>query len=207
MNNCLLQGPFQPLKNIILASASPRRQRLLTSLGLHFEVRPASFQEPSPDNGEEAENYALRMAESKVKIILKQRSDSVVIGSDTVVVLQNEILGKPENSEDALRTLSRLSGQTHRVVTACSLFDPEGKEFKSFSVSTSVVMANWDLSILEAYAQSGEALDKAGSYAIQDRGGFLVESIQGSHSNVIGLPLKETVEALLSIQAISIRTE
>ena len=202
MDNYSVQGPFRPIKNIILASASPRRQKLLTSLGLHFEVRPAEFKEPPPMQHETAEKYAQQIAETKVKKILKQRNDSIVIGSDTIVLLGNEILGKPEDSHDALHTLCRLSGQTHRVLTACSIFDPQSEISKNFTVSTSVVMAAWEESILKAYVLSGEPLDKAGSYAIQETGGFLVQSICGSHSNVIGLPLKETVDSLLELRAI-----
>jgi septum formation protein len=198
-----LQGPFRPCKPLILASASPRRQALLAQLGLHFQVQPSTLSEPPPDPGETALNYVQRMAWHKAKDAGAKKKPGVILTADTVVALGKEILGKPDSFAQALAMLSRLNGCTHFVHTGCCLFDQQGTHPDlEFAVSTQVTFFRHTQDILAAYVRTGEPIGKAGSYAIQGIGAFLVSHIYGSYTNVVGLPLSETVSALLKTQAI-----
>ncbi|MFW6055575.1 MAG: Maf family protein, partial [Thermodesulfobacteriota bacterium] len=193
MNHDLPQGPFRTSRNLVLASASPRRQHLLAALGLHFVVQPGSFKEPQPDPGVPPQQYVLDMARLKAGRVAAQQTDSVILAADTAVVLGEKILGKPLGKKEALTMLLSLSGRTHAVLTACCILDTRDEAEETFVVSTDVSMARYPPSVLESYVDSGESFDKAGSYAIQGSGCFLVSSIQGSCSNVIGLPVQETL--------------
>jgi len=201
----LLTGPFEAALPLVLASASPRRKELLASLGLAFEILSIG-EEPPPLPGEDAAGYAQRAARHKAVAVSAERPEAVVVAADTVVVVDGEPLGKPADEDEALRMLAVLVGREHTVVTGCCLIPPRtgglGRETMLFAVETRVVMAPAPLEVLFAYAATGEPLDKAGAYAIQGRGGFLVESISGSFSNVVGLPLAETVRALSEMGAI-----
>ncbi len=196
------QGPLRTSKNLILASASPRRQKLLAALGLHFQVRPSSYQELPPASGEIPQTYALDMARHKALDIAAREHNAVILAADTIVVLENSILGKPSDRQEALHMLTALCGKTHQVVTACCLLDHSIQAESSFAVTTDVQMPAQSPAILKAYIDSGEPMDKAGSYAIQGAGCFLVSSISGSYTNVVGLPLAETLSALLELQAV-----
>lgn len=196
------RGPFRINHPLILASASPRRQALLSSLGIHFEVIPAKGKEPDPDAGEAPADYAQRMALFKAREIANKRPEAVVIGADTIVVQGSTILGKPRSKEDALDMLTRLCGTTHEVITGCCVMHKTGKRFVQTSVSTQVDMPPRDRTILEAYISTGEPMDKAGSYAIQGVGGFLVSEIRGSYTNVVGLPLAKILKVLLDWKAV-----
>ncbi len=197
------QGPFRTRRPIILASASPRRQALLGSLGIYFEVIPATSKEPAPLPEETPAAYAERMARFKAKEIADKRPDAVVIGADTIVVQGQEILGKPRSKEDALRMLTQLSGGTHEVITGICIMHKMDKKNVHMSVSTRVVMPQRDEATLKAYIATGEPMDKAGSYAIQGVGGFLVSEIRGSYTNVVGLPLARILEVLVDWKAVS----
>ena len=197
MDTDTASGPFEAIRPIILASGSPRRKDMLTSLGLTFEIIPSPAAEPTPDPGEDPEGFARRAALAKAEAVAKAHPEAVVIGSDTIVVLDGEIMGKPTGPDDAMFMLSRLVGNTHRVVTGCALFRPGG-EPSIFAVSTDVTMGPQPLEVLFAYVATGEPTDKAGAYAIQGKGGFLVESITGSYNNVVGLPLAKVLEVLLA---------
>jgi septum formation protein len=197
------QGPFRPDKNLVLGSASPRRQTLLASLGLHFEVLPSAIEEPPVPAHSRGADYVLEAARSKTFSVARMRPDSVIIGADTAIVLDGSILGKPLNASDALRTLKRLSGRSHTVVTGCCILEPAAGVERSFSVHTVVTMAGFEEKWLQAYVDTGEPLDKAGSYAIQGAGAFLVRSIRGSYTNVVGLPLQEVAAELLDIGALA----
>jgi septum formation protein len=211
----LASGPFVNTISLVLASASPRRKELLASAGLSFEILPGTAPEPRPLPGEPPEKYTIRAARDKAEEAvqaLRQRKefqkaivlapDTVVLAADTAVVLGDDILGKPEDREDAERMLAGLCGEvrrTHRVVTGCCLLIlEEGKtvEVNELAVSTEVTMAGQTTETIAAYAATGEPLDKAGGYAIQGQGSFLVEAIRGSYTNVVGLPLAEVLEAL-----------
>lgn len=184
---------------LILASGSPRRQQFLQELGVEYRVVRPRGVEPAPRDGEEPERYALRAAAAKAEAVAGQCAvpQAVVLAADTVVALEGDILGKPEDAADALRMLRLLAGRTHRVISAVSVFLPEGDRL-DFHDSTEVRFHAWPDAALAAYARSGEPLDKAGAYAIQGQGAFLVDSIAGSWSTVVGLPVTQLVAALLA---------
>ncbi len=203
MSHEFRQGPFRSSSNLVLASASPRRQHLLAGLGLHFVVRPSSSKEPLPDPDVPPQQYVLDMARLKAGSVAAHQTDSVILAADTVVVLGMKTLGKPRDKKEALAMLLSLCGKTHEVLTACCIMDTRNDTEETFVVKTAVTMVDYDPSILTGYVDSGEPLDKAGSYALQGSGGFLISSIQGSYSNVIGLPVPETLAVLLEIRAVS----
>ena len=190
------RGPFRTKRPLVLASASPRRQHLLTQLGIYFYILPCSQPEPPPEPDELPADYVLRSALFKAREVAKQRPDRPVLGADTAVILGDDILGKPCNAQDALATLQRLSGTDHEVVTGCALIDPDARETHTFTAHSTVHMGVHSLDVLQAYVASGEPLDKAGSYAIQGVGSFLVESVSGSYTNVVGLPLHALTKLL-----------
>jgi septum formation protein len=175
-----------------LASTSPRRREILRSLGVEFEIAKVETDE-SPRQGELPEELVLRLAIAKAEAAT---GAELVLGSDTVVVLDGRILGKPRDVDDAVDMLLALSGRSHSVLTGVALRTPEG---------TRTVLSATDVRFREIgrdeairYWQSGEPADKAGGYGIQGLGGMFVEAINGSYSGVMGLPVFETVELLKS---------
>ncbi|MCJ2163965.1 MULTISPECIES: Maf family protein [unclassified Pseudodesulfovibrio] len=190
-------GPFQSLSPIILASGSPRRRELLSDLGLAFEVHPSILDEPMPEQDESPLDYALRMAEIKTRDVAQRFKEKTVIGADTIVVHKHRIMGKPESKLDALEMLTALSGETHQVVTGFCLILPDGSTV-SEAVSTDVDMRLSTEAELMGYIETGEPMDKAGAYAIQGIGTFLVTGIRGSYTNVVGLPVARVLEVLVS---------
>lgn len=186
---------FQATQPIILASASPRRRELLSSLGIAFDIVVSPAEEPAPDPGETPAAYAARMARLKASVVAAEHPDAVVLGADSVVAVGGLILGKPTDAADAARMLSRLAGRCHRVITGCVIFTP-GREPDVFTVSTEVTMTAIPEPVIAAYVATGEPLDKAGAYAIQGQAAGFVAGIHGSYTNVVGLPLAEVVEVL-----------
>ncbi len=178
---------------LVLASQSPRRADLLKQMGLSFEVMPADVDE-TPRPGEPAAEYVARLACDKARAVSQARPEAWVLGSDTSVVLGNEILGKPADADEARATLARLSGQTHQVMTAVALARRQDCQVRL--VVTDVRFRTLTAEEIHAYVNSGEPMDKAGSYGIQGLGGIFVESLQGSYSAVVGLPLLETAALL-----------
>jgi len=174
----------------------------LADLGLDFRVIPCNNEEPLPDTNESALHYAERLAQYKSAAIGTNKTEGIVIGADTLILFENRILGKPRDRRDALLTLKKLGGKNHQVITACFIQDVGEKEQRQFSVTTDVKMGEFPERTLLAYIDTHEPYDKAGGYALQGVGSFLVESISGSYSNVIGLPLKETLDALIELDAI-----
>ncbi len=201
------QGPFRASGEIILASASPRRQMLLATLGLDFRVVPADFKEPPIKSGQDPENYALEMSREKCRIIAEKNPDNVVLGADTIVVLEEEVMGKPGSREHALEMLERLQGNVHQVITGVCLRWDFRQVQDSFSVLSRVEMIPAGLEVLKAYIKTGEPLDKAGAYAIQGVGAFLVKAVTGSYTNVVGLPLDRVMQALLNLGAIRVHNQ
>lgn len=202
---------FCTLTPLVLASASPRRRELLGSLGVEFEIMPAA-DEPLPEPGELPHEYAQRAAEAKCDEIAAKAPGKWVLAADSVVAVAGEILGKPENRGEALSMLHKLCGNAepteHVVCTGCCLQrrgvqEPDVRE--SFVVATIVVMDPQPEAVRQAYAASQEPMDKAGAYAIQGLGGFLVREIRGSYTNVVGLPLAEVVRGLLAAKVIGDR--
>ena len=181
------------MPSIILASASPRRAELLQQIGLKFSVRPADIDEtPEPD--ETPEHYVERLAREKALVVAGSSPECLVLGSDTSVVLDGEILGKPSDFTEARETLARLSGATHQVMTAVALAS-EG-QCQSVLVITEVCFRQLSTAEIDAYVASGEPLGKAGAYGIQGRAAEFVERIDGSYSGIMGLPLFETAALL-----------
>jgi len=195
-------GAFQTLSALVLGSSSPRRRELLGSLGLEFEVCPSNAAEPPPEPGEAPEAYARRMARMKTLDVASLYPTATVLGADTIVVLPGHpdaiVLGKPADADDALRMLSLLSGRAHQVITGCCLCLPGQPEPVCFAVTTEVVMRASTRQELAAYIATGEPADKAGAYAIQGLGAFLVERVVGSYTNVVGLPVTEVSDILAS---------
>ncbi len=189
-------GPFRALLPVVLASGSPRRREFLLSLGLAFEVYGNGAAEPDPLPGEPPADYARRAAVAKAESVAASRPGCVVIAADTVVALHGEVMGKPQDRADAVRMLTRLAGHTHEVVSACCVALPDGSR-ATFHAATRVTMWDVPAAAIAAYAATGEPDDKAGAYGIQGVGAFLVESIDGSWSNVVGLPVAELVRLLL----------
>ncbi|MCB9599348.1 MAG: septum formation inhibitor Maf [Sandaracinus sp.] len=190
---------MQP-RRLVLASASPRRRELLTGLGLVFDVRPSDVDETVAAN-ESPSAYVQRVAESKLQVGLASAGDAFVLASDTVVVLDHVILGKPSDAKDACAILSKLSGRQHDVRTAVAL-GRDGVALETRVVTTGVRFRALDADEIARYVATGECMDKAGSYGIQGLAGAFVAGIEGSYSNVVGLPVTETLELLVAHGAV-----
>jgi len=188
---------------LILASKSPRRYELLKQVGLDFEVIPSRAMEDIVQK-ESPKEHVIRLAEAKARDIASGYPDRWVIAADTIVYINGSILGKPKSREEAMEMLHRLSGQEHWVLTGFSVFHlGEGKSDKE-AVQTAVKMKTLSPTEMEWYVQTGEPFDKAGGYAIQGIGSFMIESIRGSYTNVVGLPLCELIQMLNRLGAIAI---
>jgi len=180
--------------SLILASQSPRRKELLSQLGYTFTCQPADIDE-SVKAGETPAQYVVRLAIEKARHIAtnlatEQRNTTVVLGSDTTVVMNNNILGKPESVEHCQKMLSMLSGSVHQVLTAIAVV--KGDIVQSLLIDTDVTFKRLTTQEILNYWQTGEPQDKAGSYGIQGIGGQFIKEIKGSYSAVVGLPLYET---------------
>jgi nucleoside triphosphate pyrophosphatase len=186
---------------IILASASPRRSELLESAGIRFDVVPGHIDE-TPFAGEQPVDHVLRLAEEKAREVARREEGRYFIGADTIVVCAGEIMGKPQDGADAERMLGKLSGVAHEVITGFALFDKEQETAVRQAVTTRVYFKALDLAEIRAYVATGCPLDKAGAYAIQGGAAYMVERIEGSYTNVVGLPLCEVVAALRQLRAV-----
>lgn len=181
------------MKQLILASASPRRAELLQQIGLTFLVKPSSYVEDFSKHSTEPAQLAVGLAVGKVIEIAETLSAGLVIGADTIVVSGGEVLGKPIDSADAIRMLTGLSGKEHLVYTGLVVCEvPENRLVTDFAV-TKVKFRELSRAEVEAYVATGEPLDKAGAYGIQGRGAVLVEKIDGCYFNVVGLPINKLV--------------
>jgi septum formation protein len=176
---------------IVLASQSPRRAHLLAMLGLHFEVMPADVDETAAGD-EAAAALAERLAREKACAVASRRPEALVIGSDTVVVVDGRILGKPRNHEEAVEMLLSLQGLDHRVETGIAIAAPGGRVESSVE-GVRVRFRPFDRLTAEQYAATGEPLDKAGAYGIQGYGSALVEMIEGDFYAVMGLPIARMI--------------
>jgi septum formation protein len=172
----------------ILASQSPRRSELLRQIGLSFTIDPADVDETFL-SGESPETYAVRVALEKARVASKRAGKGIVIAADTIVVLNSTILGKPADACDAERMLDMLSGKMHRVITGLVLRDAATERTITRTAVTKVWFKSLSPGEIWSYVATGEPLDKAGAYAIQEKGALLVEKIEGCYFNVVGLPL------------------
>jgi septum formation protein len=181
--------------SLILASGSPRRRELLAELGIPFTVVASEVSEEL-DPALVPSEQAVALAERKARAVAANLDRGLVLGADTIVVLDGDILGKPEDDADARRMLRRLSGRPHEVITGIALIDAEGGDSQSLAVKSTVQMRHLNDDEIAEYLATGEPRDKAGAYAIQGRGSALIAHREGSFTNVVGLPLDE-VGALL----------
>ena len=175
---------------IILASASPRRKELLTLAGFDYEVAVSECEEILPD-GITPDKAVEELARQKAEDVFARHNDAMIIAADTVVALDNTILGKPQNEDDAFRMLSSLSGRRHTVYTGVCIKTNEKTDI--FHVATEVEFYELSEKEIKDYIATKEPMDKAGSYGIQGKGFVLVKGIHGDYFNVVGLPLAETV--------------
>ncbi|MEG3110469.1 MULTISPECIES: Maf family protein [Pantoea] len=186
--------------SLYLASGSPRRRELLTQLGLTFERLITDVEEQRQPN-EAADAYVRRLANDKARAgVMLAEHDLPVLGADTIVVLNGEVLEKPRNAEHAAEMLGKLSGQTHQVMTAVALVDRQ--QALDCLVTTDVTFRNLTASDIREYITTGEPMDKAGAYGIQGIGGNFVRKINGSYHAVVGLPLVETGELFSHFQSL-----
>jgi septum formation protein len=176
---------------VVLASQSPRRRELLTLVGIAHDVRPANIDE-SYLSGESPREHCERLAREKARVIASQ--GTVTIGSDTIVVVDGDVLGKPKDTDDAVRMLRRLSGRQHVVMTAVAV-DRDGRVLSAVETVTVTFRQLGDDEI-EKYIATGEPMDKAGAYGIQGYGATIVERVEGDYFAVMGLPLNRLVRLL-----------
>jgi septum formation protein len=179
---------------LVLASASPRRQELLRNAGIAFTVHPADIDE-SPRDGESPVDCAQRLAREKALAVFRSRPQDCILGADTIVVVDEKILGKPRDAADAACMLRLLSGRTHEVITGVCLVGPAGelstenRELRTAAETTRVTMCELSDGDIGDYIATGEPMDKAGAYAIQGRASRWIPRIEGDYSNVVGLPV------------------
>lgn len=189
------------MKQLILASQSPRRKNLLAQLGYQFTTMSADIDE-SVQSNEQPKDYVVRLAKEKANTIfsalsMQQQSNIIVLGADTSVVIDGDILGKPTDEADCISTLLRLSNKQHQVLTAIAAISAD--QVISTLVETQVQFKTLTIEEIKEYWRTEEPCDKAGSYAIQGIGGQFVTTINGSYSAVVGLPLYETVQLLAQV--------
>ena len=188
---------------LVLASASPRRQELLRNAGIPFSVQPADIDE-APITGESPQECAVRLAREKALAVFHSRPSQFVLGADTIVVVENSILGKPRDADDAAHMLHWLSGRTHAVITGVCLVRPIAGEGQPIAASetTLVTMTRLSDEEIRAYVTTGEPMDKAGAYAIQGIASRWISRIEGDYSNVVGLPVARVYAMLQKERAI-----
>lgn len=182
---------------IVLASASPRRRELLATAGFEFDTVVADVDESVPEGTPPVEG-AMLTARKKALAVAALQPDCCVIGADTVVVVDGDVLGKPRSREQAIEMLSRLSGREHTVVTGVCVV--QGEREQSFADETRVVFYPLTREQIEDYADTGEPMDKAGAYGIQGRGCLLVKGIVGDYFNVVGLPVARVARAIRQVK-------
>ena len=188
---------MQPL---ILASASPRRAELLNLLGLDFQVFPSGVSEVIPDKSTSPLELVKGLALHKATDVARKLERGLVIGADTLVVLEDTIFGKPSGPDAAVEMLSKLNGKIHSVYTGVAIIQAHSGQTEVGYSETKVKFRTLSIEELRSYVATGEPLDKAGAYGIQGKGGVLVEGIKGCYFNVVGLPLSKLAEMLRKFQ-------
>ncbi|MBR7041706.1 MAG: septum formation protein Maf [Clostridia bacterium] len=173
-------------RRIVLASSSPRRREILEKLGIAFDIIPSNADEGGVTGS--ADETVMILAARKAKSVAEKLSDALVIGCDTLVALENDVFGKPESTAQAEEMLSRLSGNTHRVLSGLCLIDTATGETRVSREETFVSFKALSPEEIRAYVLSGEPMDKAGAYAIQGGAGKFVSEVKGSYDNIVGFP-------------------
>ena len=185
---------FKQHKKIVLASGSPRRKEYLERYNLTFRIVVSEIDEEVKD-GESPLAYAMRMSKEKAESVVDGcAANEIVLAADTIVVLHERILGKPADLSEAIGMLKDLNGCVHEVITAYAILHPANNRIIKNYSCTKVRFNQISLEHIRTYAESEEPLDKAGSYSIQNTGTFLVDSIEGSYNNVVGLPIEKVIE-------------
>lgn len=195
---------FRTISNdypLVLASSSPRRKRLLVQVGLPFRVLPGDVDE-NHGKGDDPEAITRLLAKKKALAVCEDAGAHWILGADTIVVLGDMILGKPADREEARSMLLALGGREHRVITGFCVLDPHSRPAHLEAVTTLVRMKGLSAKEIEAYIDTGEPFGKAGSYAIQGVGAFLIEAISGSYTNVVGLPVCAVIKSLAALGAL-----
>ncbi len=193
-------------EKLILASQSPRRKQLLEQLGLKIMIAPASIDESNVST-QVPDLHVKELASLKARDIGKSSPDSWVIGADTIVVIKNQILGKPSSREEAVSMLCTLSGKEHHVYTGFCITCTSKQTEITKAVKTTVKFKKLSEAEINWYADTGEPFDKAGAYGVQGIGAFLVREIKGSYSNVVGLPVCEVFETLTNLNLINLKPD
>ncbi len=186
-------------KKLILASASPRRKELLDQVGIKYEVLPSNVEEHIEDMEGTPAEKAEKLAYIKARDVASKLKDCLVLGADTIVVVDNEVLGKPKDLDDAKSMLSRLSGKEHQVITGVALIDTNKNIELVSHETTSVKFRKLTSRMINSYLAAQEPMGKAGAYAIQGFGALLIEGINGCYSNVVGLPLTKLSKMIESL--------
>jgi septum formation protein len=191
-----------PEMKLILASASPRRAQILRDAGVRFERMPARVSERRK-RGETAQAMTRRLARAKASAVIKRLGkdcrEAIVIGADTIVEVNGELLGKPQSAEASRKMLTKLSGRTHRVITSIAVIHLPDHAEKLATESTRVRFARLSADAISDYVMTGEPLDKAGAYGVQGIGGRFIEKIDGCYFNVVGLPLARLYRVLIAL--------
>ncbi|MGG0657036.1 Maf family protein [Rummeliibacillus pycnus] len=193
---------FHTTKSFILASASPRRKEIFARLNIPFDIVTSDVEETSVQATEVSE-YVKGVALLKARDVAGKTPGKVVIGADTIVAKDNQLLHKPTSHEEAMSHLRTLSDSAHYVLTAVAIIKENGEE-TTFVEKTKVIFKNVSDELLESYIATGDPFDKAGGYGIQTDGVFLVDRIEGDYLNVVGLPLATLCEQLVSLKLISL---
>ena len=181
------------MKKIILASKSPRRKKILEQVGLNFEVMVSDFDE-TKIKFKTPQEMVEKLSLAKAKLIAKKNPGAIIIGADTTVIFKKEIIGKPKSKADAFRILRLLSGNTHEIVTGFTVI--KGSKSITKHVISKVKFKKLSNAEIKAYVATGEPMDKAGGYGIQEKGGLFMENITGDYFNVVGLPIFALTEVL-----------
>ncbi len=187
-------------KPLVLASASERRQRLFRALGIPFEIVPADVDE-TPRPGEPADLCALRLARAKADAVARGRDRGTIVGADTLVALGSRVIGKPRDAEDARAILRALSGTRHEVVTGVAVRRLGAARAASGAAVTRLTLRRIPEDEIDSYVESGEAMGKAGAYAVQETADRFVEAIDGDFDNVVGLPMRLVRTLLAEVRA------
>jgi septum formation protein len=186
---------------LVLASASPRRKKLLETVGVDVEVHPSGVGEETVP-GESPDRHVARLARAKALEVGRTHLARWVLGADTAVVVDREVLGKPRNEAEAYAMLRKLSGREHFVMTGYFIYHSTGGQFRQGVVKTRVTVKSLTDRDIQGYIRTGEPFDKAGAYAVQGIGMFMIEKVTGSYPNVVGLPVCEVIAHLRDLGAI-----
>jgi len=194
---------FTTNHKIVLASSSPRRKELLSKLGIPFEVVSSNVVETIIKE-EKVENYVREVALLKARDVANNETGKTIIGADTIVVYQNQLLHKPKTTEEAISHLEKLSNNCHSVMTAIVIIDENGNE-ETFVEETKVYFRKLSPILINAYVNTGDPFDKAGGYGIQTGGALFIERIEGDYNNVVGFPLATVFEKLITLNILHIQ--